>query len=461
MSYTVPIYSKNPTEGIITYSMNKSSLDTVAGFFSFVFYIPYNESTVYSQKSSSLYISGLSYYKDLVEKEGKQNEKGNTVKNNFYGWKILLYTDEYTYKKMREEQDIYKPFLESENVIFAVVKWPRYTLDEDKQNMNGGTLRAFRSRAPFDFPDKYIFMRDADTLFETTLKNLQFPGRFKSSEAYNFTKAYFADALYDWENTFYGHIGSIEKKVPNPLIIGVGKIGFGTPYLKNWHGNELKGKRAPFGIFAGFISATPGIPVYQSMDAWDTFIEYVIERSIPKDKSEFENFFQVSTNQINATKKYYLNSINKNNTLSNQQKKNKKERMQKDMNDMLQKKYKTFSNKGSIYSIGRDEQLYLFIVLPKAIKNLYFYDIQLDDFTLPTLEKTNTANTHESYKEKYEEALARNFQKPQKKKDVKYLKRENFNNNGTYIEEGGGKRKLKRKTMRLKIEKRKTRKRRY
>lgn len=338
MPNVVPIYSKEEAKGTITYQLDEESLKTSNGFFSFAYY---NHAKTTGQswkaKGSSIYIWGLTLYSQMLGQ------------GPFANWKMIIYTDSYTYENLKgipkEEYDYERiqNLLNNPNIVFALVEWEEQYRRPDVKQMNGGALRAFRSRAPFDFPNKYVFIRDADTFWEENVKRLQLRGRFSSNAAYESYIARLAETFLEWETNFFSVLNELVSRMRKPLlVVGTGDMGFGQNYKKPYHDNELTDLVLPYGVFAGFINVTPGVPVFQTMKAWDTFIEYVNERSV---RGEMKK---------NNENQYYL-----------------------------------FSNNGKPQAMGRDEQLYLYILMKTSIDNLFIYKIGLGDLTIPKLETIN------------------------------------------------------------------------
>jgi hypothetical protein len=426
MTYKVPITTKNPEEGSIEYMAPKEALDEAEGFFSFTFYI---RATWSEGKDNYLYLKGMDYYRKILSDPP------------FSTWKLIIFTDVYTYREIQEIKslnletikdqmerrsvELMKEYFilltEDPKVIFAVVNWPRHQRRKEIPQINGGALRPFRSRLPFDFPTKYVFIRDADTFFEGSLKELGYGGLYRTpegeynKEGHNKVKREFGEFLYKWETHFYNLLPSIQERVKQKglLIVGSGRAGFHTnKYKRDWHSNELLGKDAPFGVFAGFVNITPGVPVFQTYSAWDDFIEYVDARSVrnnnhPKSKLNLE--YLARRMYRNGTPK--STPINKENLITY-----RKTKVDKFLNKMkgeeyvlgMEKElYYNFSNNNSINRIGRDEQLYLFTLMPRAFDNLFIFRIDLDDKDFP---KVNF-DYDDMMKSEYKAALNTGFQK--------------------------------------------------
>jgi hypothetical protein len=462
MSFTVPLHTKKPEEGTITYLINPELLPRIQGFFSFTFYIRDTLLGEHTPKGSELYLMGLLAYAKIL-------------KDMFKDWKLLVYTDQFTLnelesiKPMKEtdfkqgwngRRDIWNLLKRlnehKDSIVFAIVDWPSHQRRTTRPQVEGSALRPFRSRAPFDFPDKLIFIRDADTLFESSLNHVRL---YREESLVNFV-----NTLYIWESTFLNQIPDIQEKATKgkpALIAGTGSADSGlfvtkTPYLREWHTNELLNKHAPFGVFAGFVNATPNIPLYSSKEPWDEFVDYVNERSRRINNKPMrgilKQFNSLRENTIDAFVEEKLKYIREKNPAI-------LEKAQEYWNAVRSNIYYEFSNNSKIQRIGRDEQLYLFILFPKALENLVFFEVNLDDTDPP---KFNEA-FHISHLAEFIAAVSTGFAK--KPEPVKENENENagwgVNMNlqkSLWKKAGEGGKHRKRKTLRMKIEKRKTRK---
>lgn len=475
MSYTVSIYSKNKDEGSIEYMASKEVLDSAEGFFSFTYYIPYKPRDYYLERDYHLpkiiYMKGIISYLKLIDEVNAgavgagEAAQGGVFKN----WKVLIYTDEYTYTRMQNFKNetvdeavwlrgagpsndarkmlVYQVRLEKiesekeklkelqegseqllQKAMFAVVKWPSHEYTNDKHDIHGPSLRTFRSRAPFDFPTKPIFIRDADTLFPKSLEATFNPDKthwyFQNEETKEFSqkklnayKEKFISNLYKWEENIYKQLPIIEKIVPNPILVGAGyNVGGDNPfprfYKADWHSNELLRREAPFGIFAGFITISPGAEVYKTMDVWDDYIEYMNARSKrdERKRSEFELFH---AHLFKNPKKKFLTEDEKkivyNFLLKKEPTQEKKNALKKELNseaETIEEKYK-FSNDNYPEEVGRDEQFYLFLLIPKAIQNVFFYKIHYGDLENKLTEIDE--EFHKKYKENFLKSMAISF----------------------------------------------------
>lgn len=419
MSYTVPLYSKDPSEGSIEYKASKGVLMAATGLFSFTFYMRDNILGERTTKGTDLYLKGLHYYRQILSKEP------------FNTWKLLIYTDKYTYTQLHELQTLdistlyrskqeelrilqrYSGYLLGDpNVIFAVVDWPRHQKRMGRPSVNGPALRPMRSRAPFDFPDKYVFIRDADTTWDGRLTRLNFGGLYRTENdrynenAHEAAKQEFVDDLRIWEASLLTTIPTIQEymKTKGVMIVGTGSTSlYERMYKRQWHSNELEDKDSPLGIFAGYVSVTPGVPVYRDLRAWDEFIEYMNLRSVrinTMGKSMFERSYSEKDERLSAENiaKLYNERLEK---FKN------KEHGAKVLKEMIENVYYPFSNNEKIHSIGRDEQLYLFILMPKSLDNLFIYHYKLGNSENASID----VEYDKEMKAMYIDALTKGFKK--------------------------------------------------
>lgn len=368
--YEVPLHSKDPSRGLIRYHGSKDALLKTPGFFSFTFYFRDAVTGEKIPKGADLYLKGLNAYANLVKQVPE-----------FQGWKVLIYTDPFSLEQLITSLMSPKPtdtrLLDTWNLIqqlaknldvvtFASVVWPKHQARPKRLQVNGTALRPLRSRAPFDFPNAYVFIRDADTLFEEDLKRVR-----------DFS-TWFQEELNTWETSFFKLIPELQafKGTSSLLIVGSGNVGLSRLYHKEWHENELLHKKSPFGVFAGFVSITPGVPVYSTMDAWDAFVEYVDERSV-RENSKPMNPVIANYMENMKTTTYPIPQANLNAYIAKRSVKNTT------LKSKLKNVFYPFSNDQLVHRIGRDEQLYLFILMPKALDNLVIFRIDLGDTVPP------------------------------------------------------------------------------
>lgn len=339
MTFIKPISSIDESEGSIRYSIEKSQVNRIRGLFAFSFYIRDPVLGEKTPKNSPLYIKGLLEYLKLTQREP------------FTEWKVLVYTDQFTYDQLDKFPEFWA---QKENIIFGIISWPKYQRRNERPQVNGLILRTLRFRAPFDFKDSIVFIRDADTLFATKLGN--------ASNLNSFT-----DFLYSWESTFLSLIPSIQEELGTPpLILATGRHGDpntnGTIplYHSNGISNELTNRKTRFGVFGGFLNTVPGISVFQDLRVWDEFIQYVNQRSR-----------RLNRRTIKQENAYY-----------------------------------EFTNNGKPQQITRDTQFLIFFLMKNALENIVFFEVKGEDVS-PSLDM----NFSRAVKDIYVEMVNNNFQR--------------------------------------------------
>ncbi len=321
----VPISTtlENKNNGTIHYIHSLPKATDIAGIFSFTFYFPYHDETIYDVEMEIVrnpYLNGLSLYTQLCQKEDSV----------FKGWKVLIYTDAFTFREIQKIEKEYSDTLlihtekplnltNNEVIEFAIVDWPYYNsyMDASIQgHVNGDILRCMRFRAFFDFPTIPVFVRDADTLFTTAWVR----GMFTFIDV-QITK----EELYEWEANFLK--GALA--LPNTFIFGTSLF-----YKKPWHNNKYTERYSPFGAFAGFQSVIPNVPCFQNLTLWDESMEYLLQHS----------------KRLNTSSKNKLNFLTAD-----------------------------YSNKSNPQKVGKDEQLLLYVFLPTCRESIYFFEL---DYTI-------------------------------------------------------------------------------
>lgn len=309
------------------------------GLFSFVLYWRPRTNAKFV---NSKYYRGLHAYKTFLE-----------TNPFFANIAMIVYTDEQTFPILQEH-------LSGPQILFAVVSWPEYT---HEGVLDGGILRCARFQAMEQFPDAWIAIRDADTLFPAATKN-----------------ASFAETLGAWEQAF---LQTWLSTRPSETILGVNhayqqawhinmlfpnrfkkntkqsslmqQVGITREILRRTSKNKTPQFRAPLGIYAGFVNLPPGIHL------WSAFEVYLRQR-------------------------FYM------------------------LPDGL-------SNKDSLIpGIGKDERLLLFVLLPQLHEHVFYFGIDYEDeesdpaFLNPAVPPhvfagTYHDSTHESFKEIFDPFL--------------------------------------------------------
>lgn len=131
------------------------------------------------------------------------------------------------------------------------------------------------------------------------------------------------ELIYKWEKNFLEGAMSY----PNTLFFGTS-----GEYKKYWHKNTLTNINAPFGAFAGFQSTIPNVPCFQSESLWNECVDYIIRHS--------KRLIEHPSEQL------------------------------------------IYSNYSSV---GKDEQILLFVILPKCMENIFFFELDIFQRRMYTL----------------------------------------------------------------------------
>lgn len=337
-SFVRPLKTDDSSEGSIHYLFDEGAAMATPGFFTFSFYIRDEITGEQTHKDAPLYIKGILEYLKLTDI------------SPFKEWKVLIYTDQFTYDQLAKFPEFWE---KKDLMFFSIVSWPKHKARNGREQVNGLVLRALRFRAPFDFPSAVHFIRDADTIFASKLEKVKTESNENAFHTF----------LYTWEAEFVSLIPRIQEQIPHPLIVattryGDEKNGVIPLYHSKNISNELLGRKTRFGVFGGFLNTIPGIPVFQDGSVWNEFIDYINERSKRGDSK---------TN-------------GKGNT------------------------YYTFTNNDKGQKRTRDTQFLMFFLMRDALENLFFYNVTEGDH--PTLD----FEFHQKVKSVYEEMVSNHFQ---------------------------------------------------
>jgi hypothetical protein len=173
---------------------------------------------------------------------------------------------------------------------------------------------------------------------------------------------------------------------------------------RKWHKNE--NKVSPFGLYAGFVNVVPPLPVFQTKDLWDNYMDWLDIRNKKVDtRSKLNmNYFgdlimslRDSENPAyNATFPKYsgndpfhltrLEKPKKDNLDAYKAKllakiKNATRRqLRKNLMNAKEKNiFSIFSNNAANTKIGRDEQYLLFLLVPTCLREVIFVNISKYD----------------------------------------------------------------------------------
>lgn len=236
MDVPISTSAEESKNGIFRYSTRILEDPSLRGVFAFSFYLRNERENL----DKNVYIKGIMLYVSAIAHED----------SIFQGWKIVIYTDPFSYGVIRDK-------LTHPSIELVQILWPYYT-PGDTGAVNGDILRVMRFRALFDFPRVAVFVRDADTIWENTSYKGE---KFLTAEP---------EEAYQWEKNFY----EAALAYPNKWFFGT-SLG----YHRFWHTNKHSHRESPLGAFAGFQSVIPTVPCFQTMDLWNRAIEYCFERS--------------------------------------------------------------------------------------------------------------------------------------------------------------------------------------
>jgi hypothetical protein len=359
--------SDKDKNGFFRYLQSSPTNKSIKGIFAFSFYFGgyYETSSPEEHKRLllgvlfNLYIQGILLYTRIIQQEASV----------FQDWKCLVYMDTKTYtllktihselvaalEKAKTEpvsEEEYKKKMNEKAMAFMQYPWsvpnefsPEKQADLDIRRM--ASLRREEGFEYYSFVDNpfldicivdwpYYDSNSKGSVNGDILRLMRFRSFFDfpkipvfvrdADTLFQFmtgtinSKKILTDAnkLYEWEANFLE--GALHH--PNTLIFGTG-----LHYKKDWHKNLLKKRTAPTGALAGFQSAMPSVACFQDETLWDDSIDYVMARSVREIKNG----------------------------------------------------YITYSNERSSLNVGKDEQILLFVFIPRCIDSIFFFEV---DFSM-------------------------------------------------------------------------------
>jgi hypothetical protein len=320
------------TNGILTFFGQNPEGKGWENVFSFVyFYIPSN-----TRFEDTKYFKGLRAYVNFVHDDTHKSSTG-----------MIVYTDAPTIDIMRA----HFPLENYPNLIYAVPDWPYFKRPDGM--MERSTFRTLRYQAVDHFSAANVHMRDADTLFPAIV------GLFDEENAYKVVR--------DWEDTY---IGSFLPKIAEKQII----LGTTADYNQVWHRNlpypidftfplkynslseHLPDINLPKHIFVrdprSIGHPIPFLPYHYLFRTKYTIRNYMGVfagfSSVLKNREGIENFWGVCVEYLLS--RYVMTR----NSISNE-----------------------FHTK-SVYSIGKDERMLLYDILPRFLPKIFLMDIPYD-----------------------------------------------------------------------------------
>lgn len=144
---TIQLSKKYKSEGVIKLYFNNKADVSLAGYFSTTLY--YRSKEPFTDTD---YYHGINIYAQFINTEPYFDDVG-----------YIIYTDKSSYPILA------KHFGDRPKVILAVVDWPRFSIHT--KMIDGTILRALRYQAQDHFTDAWIAVRDADTLFAYEINN--------------------------------------------------------------------------------------------------------------------------------------------------------------------------------------------------------------------------------------------------------------------------------------------------
>jgi len=254
----IPIDPGKEDIGSVNYTYNTTV--NPAGVFVSTYYFRDEKSFIGQDKTwakTDIYKSGILHYLKITEQPA------------FKGWKLVLYLDQISYENpinaADQGSDSYKKHLAEwtaisshPNLIFAIVKWPEYSVGEENngKTIDNAILRALRLKALTDFPRIPVFVRDADTLFENIIK----------------VRTIY-DELGKWEKKLHDTLYSITQSHGETLI-----IASQPNYHRQWHVHPVSGQNTP-GCYAALTSTLGGIKEFEDGSLWQKCLAYLRQHS--------------------------------------------------------------------------------------------------------------------------------------------------------------------------------------
>jgi hypothetical protein len=203
---TVPLCSAFPDEGQVDF-LSQHDLATYNGFFSFTIYYRHKD-----EFTQSHYYQGLMLYAEMIH-----------THPFFENAAILLYTDAETLPILKSA---FSPYTK---VIYAVTKWPRFSVGDKIEDT---VLRCMRFQALDAFPAAWVCTRDADTIFTSEIMNAHqayskgYKGTTPDGTLIGDYRPFMANKIGDWEAEFF----RFWNESGFPINLGVN-----IDYKKRWH----------------------------------------------------------------------------------------------------------------------------------------------------------------------------------------------------------------------------------
>jgi hypothetical protein len=248
MSEVRPICKSIPVDADNLIAYNKPLSSDIKGIFSFTYYVPLKKET----EKAYIYAEGIKLYLNMIKAHPE----------TWAGWKVVLYMDEISYERVlikevgaTDEEHAkrvkeFRAILDGDpDLILATIRWDAYKKNEAGSSVEPIMMRCFRNKALEDFPSIPVFIRDADTIFETSYSG----GEFRRFNINN---------LHDWEKEYYDGFARKGRKYRFCVSANTG-------YTRYWHQPAGSAGAQMAGTFAGLVG---------SLGLWDKCISYMTGR---------------------------------------------------------------------------------------------------------------------------------------------------------------------------------------
>ena len=335
---TTPINKDYPKKGTIDFLAVNPTMMNMAGYFSF---------TIYTNKSIdefllTSYYLGLMLYAEIIH-----------TQEYFKDTAMLLYTDNRSINVLQNTLGMYP------KVIFCVVNWPTFKIDNSIEDT---VLRCMRFHAIEAFPQAWICIRDADTLYVREIMTANeaytkgYKGHTPEGQEVEDYRPFLIQKIGGWETEFI----KMWLEEGSPLNFGV-NVG----YLHTWHMEVplMYPRRVmPITDPRQNIRGPKDVTIHPSTETGGRFRNFNVSMKAPKGVyAGFSNFSNKRSKDLWSGAYEYITShyliIN---TIYN--------------NEKMQQ----ISNYGVVEPmyIGKDERIILFVFIAHYFDDCYFFSTE-------------------------------------------------------------------------------------
>jgi hypothetical protein len=247
----IDIDPDDPSKGQIIYTMNTS--DPPKGIFATAYY--YRNTDAGKQQDAQ-------WTKTDIYKRGILQYLKATEAPEFEGWKVIVYIDTLSLEvpiTTNQTDPNYNLHVKEwnevathPNVIFGVIQWAEYAVEDGLKIMDNSIIRALRMKAFNDFPTIPVFIRDADTLFENILKEREI-----------------VSEIVAWEFKFKTELERLDATTQYQMI-----IASQPNYHRQWHVHPVSGAKTT-GCYAAITSSLGGIEEFKDGRLWRACLAYL------------------------------------------------------------------------------------------------------------------------------------------------------------------------------------------